>query len=206
MLYGVSGASGVGKSTVCELVADALDIAFIKTSITESARKHGYDAVGDLSLPERIDLQEKLLNDHVEMLEQAERPAILDRTPIDMIGYMMGEVYMNSHEKLTREQMFRISSFATKCMWVVKRHYDSIFHLAPLPFYEQSQTRPAENPAYQKHTDFIMRGALAEMQGQISNAILNTTDLNERQEFIHNTIVQRLDHLEALRKSHPNIH
>ncbi len=206
MIYGISGASGVGKTTVGTLVADSLDITFLKASITESAKRHGYNAVANLPLSDRIDLQEKLLVDHVTMLEGAERAAILDRTPIDMIGYMMGEVYMNSHEVLTPEQMHRISGFALKCMWIVKRHYDFIFHLAPLPFYEQAQTRPAENPAYQKHTDFIMRGALAEMSGQISHAVLNVTDLNERQEFIHDTIVQRLDQLEAMRKTHPNIH
>lgn len=206
MIYGLSGAAGVGKTTVGTLVADSLDITFLKTSITESAGRHGYNAVDNLPLPQRIDLQEKLLEDHIEMLLQAERPAILDRTPIDMIGYMMGEVYMNSHEAMSPEHIHRISAFALKCMWVTKCHYDFIFHLAPLPFYEQAQTRPAENSAYQKHTDLIMRGALSEMDNQISHAILNTTDLNERQEFIHDTIVQRIDQLEALRKIHPKIH
>jgi hypothetical protein len=206
MIWGVTGASGVGKSTVCKLVADSLDIAFVQTSITESAKRHGFNAVGDLTLSERIDLQEKLLDDHMQLLDETERPAILDRTPIDMIGYMMGEIYMHSHKELTPEQIQRVNNFALRCMWVTKRNYDCVFHLAPLPFYEAAQTRPAENTAYQKHTDLIMRGALSELSGAVSQCILNTTDLNERQEAIHDLIVQRLDTLEASRKANRNLH
>lgn len=206
MIYGVCGASGVGKSTVCNLVAESLDITFLKTSVTEGAKRHGYNAVGSLSLSERLDLQEKLLEDHVSLLELTKRPAILDRTPIDFIGYMLAEVYMNSHEVLQPTHMHRINAYVLRCMWVAKRHYDMMFHLAPLPFYEQSQFRPAENPAYQKHCDLIMRGALSELTNQISYSVLNTTDLNERHDHIHESIVQRLDNLEALRKSSPNVH
>lgn len=206
MIFGLCGASGVGKTTVGDLVADALDITFLKTSVSESARKHGYNSVGSLTLAGRLDLQEKLLNDHQDMLNEAKTPVILDRTPLDFAAYMLAEVYMTSANVLNQEQISRISAYVVRCMWMAKRHFDFIFHLAPLPFYEQSQTRPSENGAYQKHVDLLIRGMLSELNDQMGHAIINTTNLNERQDFIHDIIVQRLDHLESLRKSSPGIH
>lgn len=206
MIYGISGASGVGKTTVGDLIADSLDITFLKTSVTEGAKRHGYNAVGDLSLNDRIDLQEKLLADHIKLIELTKRPAILDRTPIDFIGYMLAEIYMNSHNVLTPEQIHRVSAYVLRCIKVAKRLYDVIFHLAPLPFYEHSETRPAENSAYQKHCDLIMRGVLSENYDGITHVILNTTDLDERHNAIHEIIVDRLNNLEAFRKAHPLVH
>lgn len=205
MIYGISGASGVGKTTVAELVADALDIEFVRASITEGAKRHGYNAVGNLSLSERFDLQKKLLVDHINLIQGINRPVILDRTPIDMIGYMMGEIHMSSYSQLSENDMRGISSYVDKCQSVAANQYDFIFHLCPLPFYEQAATRPASNPAYQRHTDLIMRGAMQDIPN-FNGAILNTTDLNDRQSFIHDTIVARLDALQELRERNPSIH
>lgn len=205
MIYGVSGASGSGKTTLCELVADSLDIPFIKTSITESAKRHGYDAVGNLDLGDRFDLQKKLLMDHIEMIDGISTPAILDRTPLDMIGYMMGEITMSSFNDLSDRDMRDMAEYVGKCKYVSAQRYDYIFHLAPLGFYEQAITRPVSNPAYQMHTDLIMRGAMASTKG-LNAAVINTLDLTERTSIMHDIIVKRLDGLQKLRQSHPNVH
>lgn len=206
MLYGLCGASGVGKTTVGELIADALDVSFQRTSLTEVATRHGYNSVGMLNLSQRIDLQEKFLQDHLNVIGALKGVTIIDRTPIDFAAYMLAEVYMTSAQDMTQEDIQRISAYVVQCMWAAKRNYDFIFHLAPLPFYEQSTTRPIENSAYQRHVDLLIRGLLSEMSGSMSHAILNTTDLNERQDFIHDIIVDRLDSVEAMRKSNPGLH
>lgn len=205
MIYGVSGASGSGKTTLCKLVSDSLDIPFVKTSITEGAKRHGYDAVGNLPLGDRFDLQKKLLMDHVELLGSLSGPVILDRTPIDMIGYMLGEITMSSYNDLSDRDMTGIAEYVGKCQYVARERYDFIFHLRPLEFYEQATTRPANNPAYQRHTDLLMRGAMADCSG-LSACVINTTDLTERQNLMHDIIVQRLDGLQKLRQSHPKVH
>jgi hypothetical protein len=102
--------------------------------------------------------------------------------------------------------MTRVSSYVESCLALACKRYDFLFHLAPLPFYEQAETRPVENVAYQCHVDLVLRGALQRLNGRCPAAILNTTDLDERQEFVHNTIVQRLDCFERQRRTHRRIH
>lgn len=206
MIYGLAGASGVGKTTLGEMVADSLQIDFVKTSITELAMKRGYNAIGFLSLRERLELQRGLLEDHLEQISKLNTPVILDRTPLDLIGYMMAEVHMNSAVNLTASEMKAAAAYVSICQYAACEKFDAIFHLAPLPFYETADTRPGENPAYQAHVDLIIRGSLHQLEGQISCMTLGTTDLNERHDAVHDFIMNRLDDLEALRKKNSNIH
>lgn len=206
MIYGISGSSGTGKSTVATMVADAMSLTFVRTSITDCARKHGFDAVGNLSITKRIELQFHLLNDMLDLIEKADRPAILDRTPIDMIAYMLGEVGMHSHEALTMEQMKLVETYVGMCMNAARKHFDHIFLLGPIPVYFEVSTRPALNPAYQVHTQMIMRGALETVGEDVGYSILSTTELNTRVDHVCEIITMRMNNLEAERRTHAHVH
>ncbi len=200
MIFGVSGASGVGKTTVCNLVAEGLGLTFLKTSITEVSKRNGFNPVAKLSLQQRMILQERLLEDHVQKVSAIQAPVILDRTPIDFIGYMLAEVGMYAHESLTGDETLWISNYVQRCLTVTRCYYDFIFHLTPLPFYENADTRPAANSAYQKHCDLLWRGALNEIEDQVNMAIITATDLDVRQDFISETIINRLNYHEKTKK------
>lgn len=210
MIYGVCGASGVGKTTVCERLADSLNIEFVRTSISEAAKRHGFDAIGSLSISQRLDLQEKLLVDHIQLIQNVERPAILDRTPVDFAAYMMAEIHMHSYAEITQDEMERISRYVRDCHVETQANYDCLFHLAPLLTYEPSPGRPKPNVAYQMHCDLIMRGVLSSMQPSLPNhvphIILNTDDLGQRLDCIHHAIESRLNDLRQARNSHPYVH
>lgn len=204
MLYGICGSSGSGKSTLGRMVAESLDMTFQPTSITECAKRHGFDAVGSLSLEQRLELQNHLLADHVEMIGKAKRPLIVDRTPIDFIAYLLAEFHMHSHEGMQPSLLLEVRNYVDLCLKETRAHYDMVFMLAPLPVYEVSVTRPAPNPAYQAHTDLIMRGALSCYSGPV--AIINVPDQQIRFNFVHDTIVERLNELEKKRKTSRSVH
>lgn len=206
MLFGISGASGTGKTTLAKLVAEDLGIEYMPTSITECAKRHGFDAVGHLSLTQRIRLQQHLLEDHIEMVCQAPRPLIVDRTPIDMIGYMLAELDMHSHMRATPEELEAIEDYVTLCGEMTTSLYDYVFILGQLDGYEEAPTRPADNRAYQTHSQLIMMGAILRLHGKFNYAYLPFTDLEKRREGLHDTIVQRLNELERLRSSAAHIH
>lgn len=159
MIYGLIGASGTGKTTLAKMVADTLSILYQPSSITECAKKHGFDAVGSLSLEKRMELQWHLLNDHVEMIEKTERPMITDRTPVDMAAYAMAEFTMQSHQSASDKILADAESYVSHCLRAAERHFEMLFVLGRLNVYEVSETRPALNPAYQRHTDLIMKRA-----------------------------------------------
>lgn len=161
------------------MVAEYFGMEFIKSSITECAKAHGFNSVGELPIKRRFELQQWLLHDHVVMLNKAKRPAITDRTPIDMIGYMLCEVGMHSHANGVDQALQNgIEVYVEECLEATRQSYDMVLHVCRLPTYEVSDTRPNANGAYHLHSDLVMAGALR-MSG-IKHGLIRSTDLEER--------------------------
>ena len=193
MLYGLCGASGTGKTTLGGMVEETMDVRFVSFSTTRAAKELGFNPVGSLSLEERIELQEGLLQYHNDLVNKLGRPVILDRTPIDLLAYMLAEVTMQAHQGVSRQVMERIHAYADRCMASTHTHYDFIFLLCTLPEYEETPHRPALNPAYQRHTDMLMRGALASMSHHLNYALINTPDPDTRLEYVTDMIERRVN-------------
>lgn len=206
MLYGLTGSSGTGKTTLARAVAESLSVEFVPTSITASGKRHGYDPVGMMSLADRIQLQHHLLDDLAELMKEGSRPAILDRTPIDLIGYMFAEIDMHSHIRLTQEDIDRLEVYRQRCLDLTATYFDHVFVTTPLPVYETADTRPVANAAYQQHSQMIMEGAIYQLTGRVNFTILRPTDLNVRTEHVHDTIVKRLNVIDMQRRGATGLH
>lgn len=206
MLFGLSGSAGTGKTTLARRVADDLGITFMPTSITQSAKRHGFDAVAPMSVVKRLEMQMKLLEDHVSMVCKADRPLIVDRTPIDMAGYMLAEIGMHSHTFLQPEAIVAIEEYVDLCLETTVKLYDYIFILGQLDHYEIKETRPADNRAYQTHTQLIMQGCMSKLWGRINFMIVRQQPLEDRVEIVHDTIVKRMDDISRERASSAHIH
>ena len=206
MIYGIAGASGTGKTTLGKHVSDALNIPFVRTSITEMARKAGFEAVGSLPLPDRWRLQQSLLTQFEDMLDNMRGPVILDRTPVDLIGYLYGEIDMHSDQALDLETLKQIDAYCTKCQNLTATRFDRVFITNILPEYELAETRPGFNPAYQRHVHMIIVGSLITAENQSDVSLLTTNDLHQRIDIVMETIAGRLETIRAERKGNLNVH
>ncbi len=206
MLFGISGASGTGKTTLAKAVAEDLGITYMPTSITECGKKHGFDPVAPMSIRSRLELQMHLLNDHVEMVTKADRPLIVDRTPIDMVAYLMAEFDMHSHMRVTADEIVAAEEYVDLCLETTAKLYDYIFILGQLDHYEIKESRPADNRAYQTHTQLIMQGCMSRLYGRVNYTIIRSQDLEDRHETLHDTIVRRMDDITRERSSSAHIH
>ncbi|PZR92038.1 MAG: hypothetical protein DI537_14530 [Stutzerimonas stutzeri] len=206
MMFGLSGSAGVGKTTLAKAIAADLDLTYMPTSITECGKRHGFDPVAFMTLTDRLRLQEHLLEDHIEMIKAAPRPLIVDRTPIDMIGYLMCEFHMQSHLFATAEEIKQADAYVEKALSAAVTHYDAIFLIGQLDSYEVAPTRPADNRAYQSHSQLVMEGALHRIGQRIRHGFVLTTDPDRRVELLSETIVERLDAIEAMRRTSAHIH
>jgi nicotinamide riboside kinase len=206
MIYGMTGASGTGKTTLGRAVADSFDVTFVPTSITETAQRHGFKAVGSLSLSDRMTLQRHLLDDHAKLIDTMPRPMILDRTPLDFIGYLMAEFYMHSDTAAPRSVLLDAEKYVEDCLNFTKKHYDFIFLMGKLENYEADPKRPADNPAYHRHFDLIIKGALVDMRSEVKYAIVASEDMEFRLDFVSRVLTRRLDEHDASRKSAKHIH
>lgn len=199
MIYGLCGSSGCGKTTLGRKVSDDMGLNFVETSITSMAKSVGFDPVKPMTIDERINLQWSLLAQLKALIDTCERPAIFDRTPLDMIGYMLCEITMTT--TLTPAQQDEVEAYVIECLKTTMQMFDMIFMLGPLPTYEEASTRPALNKGYQIHSDLVMRGALSQIRNRVAHAILHTTDLDERMGYLDDLISKRLDHIEFAKRT-----
>lgn len=156
-MYGISGSSRSGKSTLAKALAQTLNLPYVDSSTTALMKQSGYNPVANMSIADRIDAQEKLLISYVLLMQKAPRVFITDRTPIDMLAYTLAEVTMhNTNAEISQ----RINLYAERCMNATGNLFSLLFVTRPLPFYEVAPDKPPPNSAYQSHIHLLIEGAV----------------------------------------------
>lgn len=201
MLFGITGAHRSGKTTLAAKIAEELDIEFYATSTSEVARTMGFDAVGPMTLSQRIALQRGLLANHLDEINRRSRPLITDRTPLDFLGYLTCEFDMQSHHKLCEKELLEAEVLMLDCINATRLNYDYLFYLSPLPNYIVETGKPAANKVYQRHFDLTLLGAIAQLRNTVNSAQIFETDFEKRRDFVHDAIVDRLNFLERERRT-----
>ena len=205
MIYGLAGSSGSGKTTLGHQIAQSLDLTFTQPSITDMSRRAGFNPVDKLDIWQRLYLQKSLYEQFEEMLAGLKGPVILDRTPMDLVMYLMAEIGMHSSDFICDEQLQWAHDYVKRCQRLTERYFDHVFVTTPLPVYDATRAeRPPANPAYQIHCHLILMGAL--YGSEVPFSILHTSDPNQRLDFVSETIVDRLDHIETTRRSSLHLH
>jgi len=200
MMFGVVGTHRSGKTTLARELSERLGIHFQDSSFGRIAKDLGYDSVAPMSLSERIDMQEKVLDRHIEEIKAAPRPCLTDRTPMDMITYTLGEIGM--HHDASPELQQRILAYVQRCIDLTKQNYDTLIVCKPLPGnYKVEEGKPPPNIAYQHHLQFILEGALKQVDRTVTVGILNVADLETRISASAGVICERLEQISAQKRT-----
>lgn len=208
MLYGFTGPSRSGKTTLAKGIAEDLGIHFHATTTTATAKAHGYDPVAPMPLINRVELQHILLDAHLKEIADLPRPAIVDRTPIDHLAYLMCEIHMQSRDQLTDEAIKQVVRYQDRVFDEVPKRYDMVFFIGQLPHYEAAVDKPTDNRAYHSHYELVVEGALARLghENGFKHGLLRVTDFETRKEVLHDVLVQRMDVIDKERKSTLHMH
>lgn len=201
MTIGLAGASGTGKTTLAKMIANETTLTYHDASITRLMKEAGIDGVSSLSIDDRVTLQEKILDLYVQDLKKQPGMVITDRTPLDMIGYMLGDVTMHNTDLALGK---RIHAYVQRCLKATQMNFDSVIILRPLPFYQANETRPPMNPAYQYLVQYIIEGAARDTT-TLNWVCLWDDDLNERLSQSIQFLQERHDQLQAER-NHYSLH
>lgn len=156
MSIAVVGAHSTGKTTLAKALSAQLNLPYLDASVTKIMADAGFNGVGDLPLEQRIEAQEFLVEKHWEMTQAQKGMFITDRSPLDMIGYMLGEVTMHNCDSQFAQ---RIQRYVDRCLEVTNDTYSGLIICRPLPVYTVDDKRPPENTAYQSLVQFIIEGA-----------------------------------------------
>lgn len=185
MAFGITGSHRSGKSTLAKDIAASLHIPYHDASVTKVMQEAGVNAVGNLSLEERMNAQEFMLDKTIEILAKVPRPFITDRTPIDMIGYTMGELTMHNS---SIEMGNRIADYAKRCIKATEDNFAMVFVLEPLPVFAVDPNKPPPNLGYQQMVQYIMEGAALNVRASTKIRFVSTADHAERMAIVEHNI------------------
>jgi hypothetical protein len=148
----------------------------------------GINAVGEVPTEQRIEAQEFLLRRFINDLAKAPRPLICYRTPLDMIGYCLGEVTMHNTPELGE----RIHAYVAGCLNATLVHFDIIIVIRPLPVYTADATKPPPSPAYQNLVQLLIERAANQVNEAIYVEWLDVRDLEERRQYSKEILVSHI--------------
>lgn len=206
MIFGIAGSHRSGKTTLAKAVAEDLGIKFVSQSFGEAARRHGVDPVSPMTLLDRVRIQQTVLDEHIDLVRDTTEMIIVDRTPVDMLAYLLAEFHMQSHLAVPEPILDLVHQYKWLAIQSTGTYYDNLFVVQPLDTYAAEEGKPAINRAYQDHIQLLIDGACMSLESEVSLNWINTGDFEERRAAMSGVIVKRLDELDAMRKSSAHIH
>lgn len=160
---GLVGTHGSGKTSLAQAYADAHPgTTFIKTGVSDVYKSFKTDPKIRMSLEQRMDIQEKVLEVLCDQWEQGllshkgEGNVITDRTPFCLIGYTLAEV--SGYDEISDELSSRIMLYVIQCN-LAAQAFDGIVHVPialPMVVDPFGKVRAASSLAYRLHLDMLM--------------------------------------------------
>lgn len=193
MIYGLTGASCSGKTTLGIQLSQKLGIPFVPTKITELASELKLPSpVSNLNLMERMNVQFRLMHGMKIFLDNLTTPCIIDRTPIDLIAYMFAEINMHSLADKPAGIDDCLVDFYHSCIELTTKHISRLYCLDYLTNYELDTKRPPAGEAYQLHCQLLIKGAMSQLsfEGVVAKCLTPDTPLEERVELIYRDITE----------------
>ncbi len=179
-MIGLCGAHRVGKSSLAKAYADAAKIPFVATSASAVFKEHGMDPSVTYSFEERMFIQDKIL-DHLGAFfaQYACEEVITDRTPLDMIAYLMADAIGEAvPDKL--QQQFK--NYIEKCFALANRRFTSLVLVQPGIKIVAADGKAAANEAYIEHLNTVLLGLTIDPRLKVPHYYIPRiwTDMDDR--------------------------
>ena len=129
-MFALIGAHRSGKTTTAKAVAERIGIHYHDAGVTRIMQEIGFNPVADLPIEDRLKAQKHLLMRYVEEIKAIKGAFITDRSPLDFIGYTLGEVTMHNTDL---EVGNAIIDYIDACVRVANTHFDRIAQMVFAP-------------------------------------------------------------------------
>lgn len=140
MIIGLCGAHRTGKSTLATQFASHSNSAFISVSISNMQKKYGYSSANqNYSWETRKHIQMCLFGEFEDLLKQIPKgnTVILDRTPLDLIGYLL--IHVN--ENIPNSNHEFIQEYIRECIKLTNRYFNRVVLVQPgIPLVNENET------------------------------------------------------------------
>lgn len=180
-MIGLCGGHRVGKTSLARAYAEKTGATFVPTSVSAIFAELGLDPAAKMDFGQRLTVQEEVLKrlDAIYGSLDPRREYIVDRTPIDFIGYTMGDAIGNA---VAAEDQERFGVYVQRCFDVVNKRFSALILVQPgIPLVEEPG-KAAVNAAYIEHLNSLMLGLSVDERVKVPHYYIQRriTDLDER--------------------------
>ena len=156
-MLGLIGSHRTGKTTLAEAYAKKTGAAVVKMNVGDLQRQFGFDSSNQsYGFDMRMDIQEKLLASFEEIYSTIkDKNAIVDRTPLDLIGYTMLAVKDN----LSEAQSNRLEQYVVDCINLTNKCFTALVLLQPSIPLTTAETSAKSCRALMEKLNLIYLGA-----------------------------------------------
>jgi len=166
-VIGLSGAHRTGKTTLAEAFAKEQDIIFLRTSATEVFKAAGLDPASNLTIEQRIAVQEAMLQVFEQHYAAAAKKSnvglfVADRTPIDLAAYLLAEVQQNTSKELTDQTLNFATHYVARCLDATNRWFSTVVIIQPGITVVDAEGKARGCPLFMEHLNSLMLGLCAD--------------------------------------------
>lgn len=153
---GLTGAHRTGKTTIVkQLVEKNSAIPMVQASVSEIAKRHGFDINAANTLEERLAFQEIVLREFAADYESHNGLFITDRTPLDFAAYMLADVRGGAVSPKMDEL---VADYVQRCIDLTVRHFAMVVAIQPGIPYVDEPGKPLPSRCYQEEISAIIIG------------------------------------------------
>ncbi len=152
---GLSGAHRTGKSTLAKLFSDKYEIPYVETQVSKIITGLGYSANINYDMVTRVKIQKEVLRETVKLWESQTTQFITDRTPIDMVGYMIANATQGD---MTDEFDGEFQEYITECKETTNKFFSNIIVIPPAIPIVETEGKANTTKTYIGHIAYVISG------------------------------------------------
>ncbi len=162
---------------MAEAISRRAGTPFIRTCTSEVFKRAGLDPAAAMEFEKRLWIQKETLEAAKGIWEAAGENFITDRTPLDMMAYLLGDIQGG-----TGADFNEVEGYLERCFTATNGFFDALVIVQPgIPLVHE-QGKAALNHAYIEHLNYLVMGLAGDprLGAKVIRLGRDTVEINER--------------------------
>ena len=171
------GAHRTGKTTLAKAVSEVIGIPYVPISTSQVFKDSGLDPSDKLDIWARFDIQKKILLHACDIWFDMDQQFICDRTPLDMLAYMLADIQANSIGVISEDD---IAAYSDRCFKATRQFFGDLIIVPPAIALVFEEGKAPLSKAYIEHLHYLILGLATEVSNDTCFIPRYCTDLGDR--------------------------